>query len=204
MTRLMSVPLPAPEGPEMTMSLEMTAPVESPSAAKHVEQLLALARSQAVHRLGRTDPAPLEQSVRFDSAVLGNRQQEVEHFGRVNTGRRVAEHFDDGELAATEPFFQARALGTDVVRSAKRIHALLLAAFGRLRSGAQSLVHIGHYTHRPFGSNTLSMPLCTHFGVADCSSGRALACFMGTANHGVRGETTLGESQAQPLRQMHG
>jgi hypothetical protein len=51
----MSVPLPAPEGPEMTISLEMTVPTRIPkgrSVAQHVEQLFALAGRQAVDRLG--------------------------------------------------------------------------------------------------------------------------------------------------------
>jgi hypothetical protein len=52
--RRMSVPLPAPDGPEMTMSLAMTAPTTESerSTAQHVEQFFALTGRQAVDGLG--------------------------------------------------------------------------------------------------------------------------------------------------------
>ena len=99
----MSVPLPAPDGPEMTNSRagEPRAPVSGPEQR---DELVALALGEAADRLRLADPALVQAARRLDAAELRHRQQHVEDLrrqrysgGRVSTSR-----------AETSPAFKSR------------------------------------------------------------------------------------------------
>ena len=138
----MRVPLPAPEGPEMTMSLAIAAPRgRRRSVAQHIEQFFALAWSEPVHSFGRTHAAPFEELVGLDPPILWYGQHQIENLGGVNTLRGIDQHLTNGNIPVTQPFFEPGSLGTDVVSPSQSFHPLLTAALGRLWDYARRMVH---------------------------------------------------------------
>src|SRR3954466_785864 len=75
----MSVPLPTPDGPVMTRIGVLMRPAGL--AAQERDQLVALALGQPADGLARRDAAVREDAIHLDAAVLGDREQKVEHLG---------------------------------------------------------------------------------------------------------------------------
>src|SRR3954470_12032775 len=90
---LMSVPLPAPEGPVITKTGEPSAvPVEEPN------QLGALAVGQPADGLRLADAALVEEAGGLHAPELRHCHQHVEHLRRADVLRRVVEDLLDLDL----------------------------------------------------------------------------------------------------------
>lgn len=127
----MSVPFPAPDGPEMTMSLAMALRLRG--RLEELDQLPPLARSQTDDGLGRTHPALLEHLGGLDLSELGNRHDQVEDLGGVDVLGRVGQDVADVDAASLKLVFEACPLGANAVGTLERFHALLVASLWCLR-----------------------------------------------------------------------
>src|SRR5437868_3621589 len=124
---LISVPLPAPDGPVMTKTGRLA--VEKPN------QLCPLAFREAPHCLRLADATLIEETRRLDAAELRHRHQHVEDLcGRDELGR-VAEDLLDLHPADLEVLLQLRAPNSDVVGPTQSLHALVKRACRGLRLG---------------------------------------------------------------------
>src|SRR3954470_1700933 len=120
----MSVPLPTPLGP-VTTRTAMAA-----LSAQVRNQLAALALGEAADRLRRRDPALREDAVHLHAPVLRNRQQQVEHLGRLEVLGRVEQQPVDLRATGLQIPLQGGSARADLVRSLKRIHTLRQRALG--------------------------------------------------------------------------
>src|SRR5674476_808111 len=82
LTRAMTVPFPAPDGPEITNTAGM-------SASEAGEQLGALALRETTDGLARADAALLHDARRLHAPALGRSHEKVDHLGgEQEVGRR--------------------------------------------------------------------------------------------------------------------
>src|SRR3954466_6050805 len=124
----MSVPLPTPEGPVTTSTLNVSG---TPGLAAQVrDELAALAVVQAADRLRRRDPALREDAVHLHTPVLRDRQQQVEDLGRLEVLGRVEQQSVDLRATGLEVPLEGGSARADLVRTLKRIHALRQRALG--------------------------------------------------------------------------
>ena len=79
----MSVPFPAPDGPETMMTRVASLPVQK------LQQLRALSVGQAPDRLPLRYAAGVQESRRLDLPVLRDGHQHVKHLGRQHELRRI-------------------------------------------------------------------------------------------------------------------
>src|SRR6187397_2260097 len=119
----MSVPLPAPDGPEMTNSLGSRRP--GSARPEERDELVALALGETADRLGLTDPALVEAARRLDAAELRQREQHVEHLRRHQVLGGSRQHLACRHIAGLELALEARSLHPDRIRAAQRLHALV-------------------------------------------------------------------------------
>src|SRR6476661_5279678 len=121
----MSVPLPAPEGPEMTNSRGRRAPGAGSASPEQRDELVTLALGEPAHGLRLADPALVQAARRLDAAELREREQDVEDLRRHQVLGRAREHLSCRDIAGLQFALQPRPLNPYRVRAAQRLHALV-------------------------------------------------------------------------------
>src|SRR6266849_8092745 len=117
-SRLISVPLPAPDWPVMTKTGSWL-PVEE------VNQFCALAIGEAPDGLRLADPAGVQEARGLDATELRHGHQDVDHLGRGHVLGRAAEDRLDVDPAVLQILLQLRPPDPDVVRTPQCVHALI-------------------------------------------------------------------------------
>lgn len=158
-TRAMSVPLPAPEGPEMTISLEMAGLQSLPRACpwrprgeasrlssllalEVLDQLATLPRGETDDRLRGADAAAFKNAGGLHTAEFGDRHDEVEDLGGMEILRRIHQHVRDVHLTVLEALLETSTLRADTVGTLQRFNALLPSALWSLRRCAGGSAHV--------------------------------------------------------------
>ena len=121
----MSVPLPAPDGPEMTNSLGRRAPTpaqRAPSSATSSSRWRSERPPTVFDWLMRHW---FRQRVALTRPNFGNDEQDVEDLGGHQILGRPREHLARRHVARLELALQPRPLDPDRVRAAQRLHALV-------------------------------------------------------------------------------
>src|SRR5262249_55458271 len=120
-----SVPLPTPDGPVMTITRAVGAvamifcypPAEGISAEAHQRHKLgALALREAADRLARRDLALREDLVDLHTTVLRNREQEVKNLGGLEVVRRFEQQLVDRLASGFQIALQLRPAAANIVR----------------------------------------------------------------------------------------
>src|SRR4051794_5396156 len=109
----MSVPLPAPDGPEMTNSLGSGRP--GSARPEERDELVALTLGETADGLGLADPALIEAACRLDPAELRQREQDVEYLRGHQVLGWPRQHLARRHVAGLELALQPRSLDPDRV-----------------------------------------------------------------------------------------
>src|SRR5664280_2151741 len=120
----MTVPFPAPEGPEITNTEEMASPAEVR------EQLAALPLGEPADGLAGADAALFHDARRLDLAALRRRHQEVRDLGGEQVLRRFNEDVPEARRAALEVGLERRPAAADLIGPGQRVHALVERTLG--------------------------------------------------------------------------
>src|SRR5450830_169520 len=123
LTRAMTVPFPAPDGPEITNTAGM-------SASEAGEQLGALALRETTDGLARADAALLHDARRLHAPALGRSHEKVDHLGGEQEVGRSDEDVADARVAALEVGLQSGPAAAHLVGPAERVHALVERTLG--------------------------------------------------------------------------
>ena len=123
----MSVPLPAPDGPVMTITGSWRPPV-LPFGALLIEEtnkLRPLPIRQTADRLRFGDPALVEIALGLHLSELRDSHEHVENLGGGDVVRRVAKDGLEADASQLEVLLELRALHADVVGPPESVHALV-------------------------------------------------------------------------------
>src|SRR5205823_4562010 len=118
-TSVISVPLPAPDGPVTTRTDGTRLPVEE------INQLRALPVGQAADGLRLADAARVQEARRLDAAELRDGHENVDHLRGRDVLGRAAEDGLDPHAAVLQILLQLRPPDANVVRPPERVHALI-------------------------------------------------------------------------------
>src|SRR5215218_6992504 len=99
--------------------------VAVPLPREELDQLGALALGETADRLRLADPALVQEPGRLDAAELRHGEQHVEHLRREQELRRVCEDAVDRRVTNLQVALEPCPLDTNLVRPAKRLHALV-------------------------------------------------------------------------------
>src|SRR5438034_3202669 len=113
---LISVPLPAPDGPVTTKTF---LPIEEPN------QLRPLALGEAADRLRLADPALVQEAGGLDASELRDRHEHVEDLRGRDPFRWIAQDLLDPHLPGLQVLLELRPPDPDVVCALQRLHALI-------------------------------------------------------------------------------
>src|SRR4051794_9719050 len=148
-TPRISVPLPAPDGPEMTNRIAIARALPALPAQQR-DELGPLALGEAADRLRLRDAAGGEEAAGLHAAALRYREQEVEHLRRQHPLRRVGQQRRDGRGAGLQIALQLRPRDPNDIRALQRLHPLVEAPCGCLggellrgRHGTRMIADLG-------------------------------------------------------------
>src|SRR3954451_10988272 len=99
---------------------------------EEVNQLRALTVGQPADGLRLADAACVEEARSLHAAELRDSHQDVDHLGRLDELRRVAEDRLDPNASVLQVLLQLRAPDAHVIRALERIHALIERANGSM------------------------------------------------------------------------
>ena len=166
---LISVPLPAPDGPVTTK----TGSGRATQRLKSADQLGALALGEPADRLRLADPALVEAARRLDAAELRHRHQHVEDLRRRDVLGRLEQDLLDLHAPALRSFFScARLTRMSFARFSASIR------WSSERSGACAWVFddtmsAGYYQPRRCGQASRFLPVSRHFSLPVAKTGIA-------------------------------
>src|ERR1019366_2186284 len=121
----MSVPLPTPEGPVMTITRATASPASRVSAAAHEgDELAPLALGQPTQCLAGRDPALGQDLVDLHAAVLRHRQKEVEDLGGLEIIWWLEQQLMDRLAPGLQIALELRPAAANVVGPLQGFHAL--------------------------------------------------------------------------------
>src|SRR5450759_3863349 len=123
LTRAMTVPFPAPDGPEITNTAGM-------SASEVGKQLGTLALRETTDGLARADAALLHDARRLHAPALGRSHEKVDHLGGEQEVGRSDEDVADARVAALEVGLESGPAAAHLVGPAERVHALVERTLG--------------------------------------------------------------------------
>src|SRR5262249_53005689 len=131
---LISVPLPAPDGPVTTKTGRDGTRTSSALAAvvEEIDQLGPLPLGEAPDRLRLADPALVEEPRGLHPAELGDCHEHVEDLRRLDPLGRVEQDGLDALAPGLQVALELSAADPHVVRSLERLHPLVERAGGRL------------------------------------------------------------------------